>query len=271
MKNRFKAIILATGLTVSMLGINAYAEATTEEAAVEAAVEEVESEAAATTATPASEEEYYTQALDQTLASLSNLTDEEIQSAMDQGGNSGILIATWDNVREELGAYQSVSDVQYAMEGNVLTLKADAVYEKTAAQNATVDVEMTYDSTSGEQSMNWNVNYPMSKLMKEAGLNTLLGVGIVFAVLVFLSFLISRFKLISTIGSKKKDEKAAAKAAAPAPKAAPAPAVEEEELVDDGELVAVIAAAIAASENTTTDGFVVRSIRKANRRKWQNA
>ena len=36
---------------------------------------------------------------------------------------------------------------------------------------------------------------------------------------------------------------------------------------DDGELVAVIAAAIAAYEGTSTDSFVVRSIRKANRKK----
>ena len=39
------------------------------------------------------------------------------------------------------------------------------------------------------------------------------------------------------------------------------PVVEEDE-TDDTELVAVIAAAIAASENTSTDAFVVRSIRK---------
>ena len=37
---------------------------------------------------------------------------------------------------------------------------------------------------------------------------------------------------------------------------------EEQELVDDTELVAVIAAAIAAYEGTSTDGFVVRSIRR---------
>ena len=44
------------------------------------------------------------------------------------------------------------------------------------------------------------------------------------------------------------------------------PAVED--VTDDGELIAVIAAAIAASEGkTSTDGFVVRSIRKVNRRK----
>ncbi len=46
----------------------------------------------------------------------------------------------------------------------------------------------------------------------------------------------------------------------------PAPAApvqeEEEALTDDVELVAVLAAAIAASENTSPDSFVVRSIRK---------
>ena len=48
--------------------------------------------------------------------------------------------------------------------------------------------------------------------------------------------------------------------------------VEKEELSDDLELVAVISAAIAAYEGSgSTDGFVVRSIRKANKSKWQNA
>ena len=41
---------------------------------------------------------------------------------------------------------------------------------------------------------------------------------------------------------------------------------EPEDLTDDLELVAVIAAAIAASQNAvSTDGFVVRSIRKVRR------
>ena len=43
---------------------------------------------------------------------------------------------------------------------------------------------------------------------------------------------------------------------------------EEEELSDDLELVAVITAAIAASAGTSTDGFVVRSIRRSNNSKW---
>ncbi|HWT75459.1 MAG TPA: OadG family protein [Mobilitalea sp.] len=48
---------------------------------------------------------------------------------------------------------------------------------------------------------------------------------------------------------------------------------EEEELVSDCELVAVITAAIYASmgDAVPADGFVVRSIRRANSSKWKNA
>ena len=54
-----------------------------------------------------------------------------------------------------------------------------------------------------------------------------------------------------------------------------AAAVVEAEEMDDTELVAVISAAIAAYEadngSASSDGFVVRSIRKVNKSKWQNA
>ena len=86
----------------------------------------------------------------------------------------------------------------------------------------------------------------------------------------YLFFVISLFKYVNLIGAKKDEKPAAAPKAAPAapaPKAAPV----EENLVDDLELVAVISAAIAASENTSTDSFVVRSIKKVNRSKWQRA
>ena len=98
-----------------------------------------------------------------------------------------------------------------------------------------------------------------------AAVNTIMGVGCVFAVLIFLIFVISLFKYIGKIGQKETAPKAA-----PAP-AAPVAAPVEEDLTDDLELVAVISAAIAASENTSTDSFVVRSIKKVNRSKWQRA
>ena len=101
--------------------------------------------------------------------------------------------------------------------------------------------------------------------MAEAGMNTLVGLMVVFAVLVLLTFIISAFKLVGNFG--KKTEKAPAapvKAAAPAAKAVPAaPAAQ-----DDSQLIAVIAAAIAASEGTSTDAFVVRSIRRLKNNRW---
>ena len=95
-----------------------------------------------------------------------------------------------------------------------------------------------------------------------AAVNTVMGVGCVFVVLIFLIFVISLFKYVGKIGQKE-----TAPAPAPAVPAAPV----EEDLTDDLELVAVISAAIAASENTSTDSFVVRSIKKVNRSKWQRA
>ena len=105
--------------------------------------------------------------------------------------------------------------------------------------------------------MSVDVQYGMGKTLQRAGLNTLMGIGTVFVMLILLSLLISLFRFIPNPEAKKAAEAKAAKAAKEAEAA--------ENLADDGELVAVIAAAIAAAEGTTTDGFVVRSIRKVKR------
>ena len=99
-----------------------------------------------------------------------------------------------------------------------------------------------------------------------------MGLGIVFLMLIFLSFLISQFKHISKLTEKKDSKPAAPAALAPAPAPAVVEEEPEEELADDGELVAVIAAAIAAYEgSTSTDGFVVRSIKRSKTNKWKRA
>ena len=98
-----------------------------------------------------------------------------------------------------------------------------------------------------------------SDALSDAGINTLLGMGTAFAVLILISLIISLFPLIGKVG--KRPEVVAPAAKAPEVKEV----VEEENLADDDELVAVIAAAIAAYEGSSSvsgDGFVVRSIRK---------
>ncbi len=106
----------------------------------------------------------------------------------------------------------------------------------------------------------------LGTLLKTATVYTIIGIGTVFLVLIFISLLISCFKYIHAWEEGKK--KAAAPApkaasAAPAVKPATAPAVTGPDLSDDAELVAVMTAAIAAYEGSaTSNGLVVRSIRR---------
>ena len=299
MKNRLKAILLATGLTVSMLTTCAYAEATTEaatevvtEAATEASTEAAgEEQAAIEAASELKEEEseagaaaetgayaaYYDSMKNSVVSSLqtlSNMDEATIQSYIENSTDTSLvaMIATWDSVREELGNFVEVTSQTVSEEGNIITVESIAKYDKID-ENTPVKVTYEYNAKTQTASLKWDVQYSMGKLLGQAGMNTLMGVGIVFLVLLFLCFLIGQMHWIPDLLNKKENEKKAAEAAAPAPAvAAPAPVEEpEEDLTDDLELVAVITAAIAASENTSTDGFVVRSIKKANRRNWLNA
>lgn len=106
--------------------------------------------------------------------------------------------------------------------------------------------------------------------LKEAGINTLICIVVVFTVLIFISLIISLFKFINkaetaiaTRKSKKLEEKNISETAIDNT-ISQITAKEEEEL-NDLELVAVIAAAIAAEAGCSTDDFVVRSIRKVRR------
>ena len=110
------------------------------------------------------------------------------------------------------------------------------------------------------------------ELFMNALLNTLMGMGTVFVVLIFISLLISLFVYVPQIEEKLKGGKK--KEAEPVKAVKQAPQIieeeEEEELVQDEALVAVIMAAIMAyqgdgANTTSTDKLVVRSIRRAKR------
>lgn len=114
----------------------------------------------------------------------------------------------------------------------------------------------------------------LGEILVKALINTLLGMGTVFIVLIFIACLISLLpKLTAALESMGKKKEPVSPVSAPARVSASAvlSAVDEpeEELVDDLELVAVITAAIAASEGVPADGFIVRSIRKSAQNKWK--
>jgi sodium pump decarboxylase gamma subunit len=111
--------------------------------------------------------------------------------------------------------------------------------------------------------------------MAEAGVNTIIGISVVFMALLFISFIISLFKYVNKFEQMLANRKANKNAApAPVPAATPAPVAAPVEETDDLELIAVITAAIHAYEeaqgNVVEGDLVVRSIKKRNNR-WQNA
>lgn len=244
------ALFCAASLTLAG-SVVVFAEADTDAAA------EVTAEAVTEEATLESQLILNAEGLTETIIPL---TDEEITLYMESGDPfTESAMSAWMTSKEELGAFVALTETEVEVDEEEYTITVNADFEA-------VDAEFVYhfNEKEGFTSVAINALYPMSVNMQRAGLNTLMGMGTVFLVLIFLSFLISLFKYVPGLLEGKKKE-APAPAAAPAPVAAPV----VEEVADDTELIAVIAAAIAAAEGAaTTDGFVVRSIRKVNRKKW---
>ena len=98
-----------------------------------------------------------------------------------------------------------------------------------------------------------------------------IGIAVVFVMLtILIAFVWALGKLMQKLVNRA-DAKKAAAAAAAAPAPAPvaeAPAVEETSVVDDAQLIAVIAAAIAAFDNSGKN-LVVRKVRRVNG--WKDA
>lgn len=104
------------------------------------------------------------------------------------------------------------------------------------------------------------------QLFTTALLNTLIGMGTVFIVLIFISLIISFFRYVPGIEKRLKgEEKKDPKISDTVPQII-RDVEEEEELAGDEELAAVIMAAVMAYHAGTssgTDKLVVRSIRRA--------
>ena len=98
-----------------------------------------------------------------------------------------------------------------------------------------------------------------------------IGIAVVFMMLtILIAFVWTLGKLMQKLVSRAEAKKAAA-AAAVAPAPAPvveAPVVEEAPVVDDAQLIAVIAAAIAAFDNSGKN-LVVRKVRRVSG--WKDA
>lgn len=178
------------------------------------------------------------------------------QYATDEVSYNGLL--SWQNSLEELGEFKGIIDVKsdIAEDSAVIDVTVDG-----SVHDAIVELIMTPEGCTG---ITTNIQYSFGELMEKAALNTLIGMGTVFVVLILISFIIGAFNLIPKIQGLFTKNKAVVEETKVIREEAVdntiARIVKQE---DDLELVAVISAAIAAAEGASgTDGFVVRSIRK---------
>ena len=210
---------------------------------------------------------------DPSVSLLYEYTPEEVEYSIksifgiEANGNAFVsALDSFEGAYEEMGGYGEITgstavidDKQIIVNVNIDGPRQDGVAEIVFSNDVFLELEsasLSKVSTMGDS-------------MAKAGMNTLLGMGAVFTVLILISLIISSFGLISKVqaGAEKK------KAVKENPKSDSAKGVEnaiaqivaqeENAAADDTELIAVIAAAIAASQGAaSTDGFVVRSIKR---------
>ncbi len=201
-------------------------------------------------------------------AELMEMDDRDVEDFFKQYGYSieGGAFKTgldgWMSLSEEFGEILSISEPAMTSNSKEIT----ATFEINGSRR-TGSCVVVMDHRNKITSITTSADYSLAEDMEKAGLNTLLGMGTTFCILIFLSLIISLFKLLPNgAASQAKQEKMAAPV-----ENAVSQIAEREELAstsaDEGELIAVITAAIAAYEaanggSASSDGFVVRSIRR---------
>lgn len=188
---------------------------------------------------------------------------------IDVEGNAILTgMVSFNNTYDELGDIKTSEGFQgtYKVSGDEIIVSVPVTGTKTDSngnvRTATAELIFTNDIFLTLKSCALNLDQSMGELMAKAAMDTLMGMMTVFAVLILISIIIWAMggipKLQAKLAKKpesKKEESIDNTIAQIVEK--------EESTEDDTELVAVIAAAIAAYEGSqSTDGFVVRSIRK---------
>ncbi len=206
---------------------------------------------------------------DEEFEQYKSLTNFQLNYVMMNSGlrieaeNFLVMIKAWQEGEKECGEYISHGDFKADVKGNGVVITTDAKFE-----NRDSSLSFSFSEDSYLESMDVSATYGMNEILTKSGLNTVLGMGVVFGVLIFLALLIGFMKYIPMLLNRTEETtNVTPQVAAPVKKVKKvAPVVP---VTNDLELIAVITAAIAAQEGTSTDGFVVRSIRRRPSNKWR--
>lgn len=169
------------------------------------------------------------------------------------------LCTKWLAAMEVSGNFVDVAENGFTITKSGKTLTTDLIL---IFEDRNVTFQLVYNYVDMELTgVTVEPVYTLGEKMVKAGMNTVICMSIVFLVLIFISLVISCFKIFPYLEAKKKEQ---ANKNVEAKDAVVTQIEKREELtaMDDTELVAVIAAAIASYEGTSASDFVVRSIRR---------
>lgn len=171
---------------------------------------------------------------------------------------------SWQELKDQIGAYEEESEVRITEEEGTIVVTLVEKYT-----NSDIHFVITFDEALAEEDpmnaiLSIEAMLPQAGSgeagMLKAGMNTLMGMGIVFLVLIFISVIIWLLKFVPALFERKQDTPVEIPVSAPV-------AVANVVQTENTELIAVITAAIEAlraeeHDDTENHGFVVRSIRR---------
>ncbi len=194
---------------------------------------------------------------------------------------------------EDLNTLVANVDASIEESGNTVIVKVTAIheyrdviytyiYEKNPAYDYAQEIYQQSVAPYQIKEVTAAPNYTFGEKMSKAAMNTLMGMGTVFIVLIFISLIIGQFErlgkaitvvsdkiadFINKIKSGNKKQSVEKVATEEVKVAAPTTPVAVANPMDDSQLVAVITAAVVAASTASggTDKLIVRSIRKAKR------
>ncbi len=178
---------------------------------------------------------------------------EAYYASQEKGEMYATLMGEWAEIQPQVGDFVGMKSYEVTKAGKTVSAVQVMAFTKR-------DVKLAYVLNAKKAevtAVNVEMVYSLGEIMGKAGMNTLMGISIVFVILVLISCIIFSFNLIPKL------QAAFSKKEAPATTSeVDTTVVETKSTTDDLELVAVISAAIAASTGTSTDDFVVRSIKR---------
>ena len=209
-------------------------------------------------------------------------TEDELEQVTSMLAQQGLSIApeafkngftSYKASLEDLGDITAISDLKAVSEKNgEITAHVTVTGSQSRPDGAprTADIEIIMSRSMKVSSAAFNVEQTTGEKLSHAGLNTLLGMGTTFSILILISIVIYLLSFVPKIldGSKKEKSKSTEAVDKTIDQIIAKEEVAKAGARSNDELIAVISAAIAAYESSATgrtvtpDTFIVRSLKK---------